>query len=589
MHKALLAISLLVFYSFSDAATFIVSNTNDLGPGSLRQAIEDANATPGTDAVHFDIPGIAPHTINLLTALPVVAETILIEGNTQPANGYTGVLPKILIQNGMTGFNTSFSINGVNSEVRGLHLVGFEWGIRFNRADGFVLEENVFEANNQGIDVNWTDGATIQNNFISFLPMGSVCGNSLGARGMGLYYCDNIQVTGNIIPCTGTGIDLFISDSFIITGNYIGNDALGCSSSIVNGVSIMGGIGNQVGGLNPGDANVITSARNAGVLIRQDINFAPATESNIVQGNVMQCISGEGILLVDGGNNTKASPTILTATNALVTGIAEPGDIVEVYRQPDNFRVGCAANNSPQGDMYFGSATADLLGNWTLAGTFEGELVATATDATNGTSPFSVIVSSGVDHATFVSPCDGIVLDHLQFELFANQQGGKVILDWRTSLEAELQKISIERSEDRIHWQDLKIDLNSQKEGNHSAIDQNPKLGTNYYRLRAVNEEGEKSYSNIVFIYFAEESLKEIHVFPNPSTGEIQIRPMFNQALPKGTLVSFQDLNGKSLKKIRLKDHTENVILNFQDQPNGVYLIYVSGPNFNLYHKILKH
>ena len=35
-------------------ATFTVLNTDDSGSGSLRQAIEDANATAGIDSIEFN-------------------------------------------------------------------------------------------------------------------------------------------------------------------------------------------------------------------------------------------------------------------------------------------------------------------------------------------------------------------------------------------------------------------------------------------------------------------------------------------------------------------------------------------------------
>ncbi len=47
---------------------FTVTNTDDSGPGSLRQAILDANANPGADLITFNIPGAGPHTIAPLTA-----------------------------------------------------------------------------------------------------------------------------------------------------------------------------------------------------------------------------------------------------------------------------------------------------------------------------------------------------------------------------------------------------------------------------------------------------------------------------------------------------------------------------------------
>jgi hypothetical protein len=42
------------------ATTFAVTNTNDSGPGSLRQAITDANSIAGPDLIAFNIPASDP-------------------------------------------------------------------------------------------------------------------------------------------------------------------------------------------------------------------------------------------------------------------------------------------------------------------------------------------------------------------------------------------------------------------------------------------------------------------------------------------------------------------------------------------------
>ncbi len=67
----------------------VVTNTNDSGPGSFRQAIINANAIPQAPrAVTFDIPGNGPHTITISSQLPS-ANSLDIDGRTQP--GYAGV------------------------------------------------------------------------------------------------------------------------------------------------------------------------------------------------------------------------------------------------------------------------------------------------------------------------------------------------------------------------------------------------------------------------------------------------------------------------------------------------------------------
>src|SRR4051794_26756448 len=64
--------------------TFIVTTADDSGLGSLRQAIDDANLPPGTDAISFAIGGSPPPPIVLLSALPAVTDPVVIDGTTQP-------------------------------------------------------------------------------------------------------------------------------------------------------------------------------------------------------------------------------------------------------------------------------------------------------------------------------------------------------------------------------------------------------------------------------------------------------------------------------------------------------------------------
>ena len=69
-----------VVVSSVPAATFVVTTADDSGDGSLRGAINQANASAGLDTVSFNIPGIGPHTIPIQYALPGVTDTILIDG-----------------------------------------------------------------------------------------------------------------------------------------------------------------------------------------------------------------------------------------------------------------------------------------------------------------------------------------------------------------------------------------------------------------------------------------------------------------------------------------------------------------------------
>src|SRR5262245_51677513 len=86
MLKRLAASTLLLVALRLTAATFTVTNTNDTGAGSLRQAIDDANATPGADTIVFNIPGAGVHTITPQSLLPIVNEAVTIDGYSQPGS-----------------------------------------------------------------------------------------------------------------------------------------------------------------------------------------------------------------------------------------------------------------------------------------------------------------------------------------------------------------------------------------------------------------------------------------------------------------------------------------------------------------------
>ena len=84
--RTILTLGSVLLAAGASAATFTVTSTADSGPGSLRQAILDANANAGTDTIAFAIPGAGVHTISPVTALPNITQPVTIDGYTQPGS-----------------------------------------------------------------------------------------------------------------------------------------------------------------------------------------------------------------------------------------------------------------------------------------------------------------------------------------------------------------------------------------------------------------------------------------------------------------------------------------------------------------------
>jgi titin len=236
------------------AATFVVSSTSESGPGSLRQAILDANDSEGADTISFAIPGTGVQTISPTNALPQVVEPVVIDGATQP--GFSGTP---LIE--LAGNRAGSSANGLlllsgDCVVRGLAINRYaQSGIRI---EGYGT--NVIQGTFLGTDAS---GTVARGNGQYGLTVFNSPGNRIGGTGSG----EGNLLSGN----TNSGI--FISGSAAtdnrVEGNRIGVSLDGRSAlaNDTNGIVINQASGNWIGGTNSAAGNLISGNGQAGVYL----------------------------------------------------------------------------------------------------------------------------------------------------------------------------------------------------------------------------------------------------------------------------------------------------------------------------------
>jgi hypothetical protein len=217
-------------------ATFTVTNANDAGPGSLRQAILDTNATPNADTIAFDPTFFAtPRTINLTSEL-LISDNLAINGpgssllTIRPA---VGVASRILEVNGtnvVTGtsaLNVSMSgmtLTGGNDNGGGAVLAGDD----NLTLDGCVITGNTAQTSSGGGIQVGPGFLSLLNSTVSENTAG--LGGGISVRGTAGLLVLNSTISSNAASGAGGGIvfsDAIGSSGFAIRNSTISGNTAG--------------------------------------------------------------------------------------------------------------------------------------------------------------------------------------------------------------------------------------------------------------------------------------------------------------------------------------------------------------------------
>ncbi len=342
------------------AATFTVTNTADSGPGSLRQAILDANANPGLDTIAFDVSGAGCDgsgvcTIAPQSSLDAITDGAIVDGYTQPGAspntlpaGDDAVLKIVLDWTAAQGLGLNFDSNG--NTVRGLVVGRGSNGISVDGngntiAGNFIgtdasglaaaqnlsgislvgngntvggtspADRNIISGNQGGISVFFADGTLVQGNFIGVDASGS---KALPNSSYGMNFQDASATliggttagAGNVISGNTNGVVFSSGTGMTIQGNRIGTDATG-TLPVGNAIGVfVFGDATTIGGTGPGEPNVVAFSREMGVLVRETAVGAR------IRGNSIHDNSGLGIDLIDDSGFVIPGPTANDAGDA---------------------------------------------------------------------------------------------------------------------------------------------------------------------------------------------------------------------------------------------------------------------------------
>lgn len=310
-----------------------VTNTNDMGSGSLRSALGWAGSNFRADTVCFCLPGAGPHVITPATSLTLqFADSTVIDATTQP-----GWSPGLVRVEGMAPATYAGVVVNESSvsEIYGLRISGFQDGLNLFNSTQLVVG---------GVGKGNQIVSNADNGIRMFESSGSLLSNEIGS------------------DATAT-VDLGNGDTPFEAGIALDQ--------------ISGPV--RIGGLGAGEGNVIAFNMH-GVL---DYNTSGATPIT-TEGNTFACNATSGIISVG-----TANPVIVNHSLDEISGLGPANSTILIYTVNTS---SCAALVPCQGFAFLDSTTSDAFGNWAMIGTYVlgTEITATATSPTGTTSAFSL-------------------------------------------------------------------------------------------------------------------------------------------------------------------------------------------------------
>ena len=359
-----------------DPDPYTVKNNNDSGPNSLRYCITNANLSSG-QTIQFNIPGTGPYNIQLFSSLPAIIAPMTIDGytqngsstNTTPIDIASDAVIQIELNGASAGVSASgLTIHSSSVTVKGLVINNFSGsGISVGNVNNITIEGNFIGTNVNGTtSVPNSEGIVLDGS--SYVTIG---GTNRASRNV---------ISGNsqsaIVISNGTS-----NDQNKILGNFIGVDKTG-KTNLGNGhygIEITNSGTNQIGDNAVVNRNII-GYNQYGILIG-----GPNAIANHLIGNAIFCNVNGNISLQNNGNNAKSAPVIQYASKDSISGTAQNGDLIEIFKDSS----GCTPSG---GQALLASVSANSSGFWFYKPSSikpDNLITATATDPANNTSDFS--------------------------------------------------------------------------------------------------------------------------------------------------------------------------------------------------------
>jgi hypothetical protein len=234
------------------------------------------------------------------------------------------------------------------------------------------------------------------------------------------------------------------------------------------------------------------------------------------------------------------------------------------------------------GTATFGGAQSDYDDNggefWPIGGTTGNPA---ATTAANNSGSFLANAPGSLINFVNNAGQFSLPIKLLNFQVSIRGNEKQVLIEWATEKEDNFNYFEIQRAGSDGKFSGIgKVKgagYNTSSIQKYSLVDENPLVGHNYYRLKAVDLDGSSETFHVVFVTLADK--KRFSVYPNPSNGS-DMKYRINFEYTSGDKITLLDKLGNEIQNGTVSDVEASLPFSEGVKP-GIYLLKYSSPSFN--------
>lgn len=208
-------------------------------------------------------------------------------------------------------------------------------------------------------------------------------------------------------------------------------------------------------------------------------------------------------------------------------------------------------------------------------------------DRSGGAGPIDELPAYTTFTASYNSICALLAVELSSFVATPNKQAS--LLRWTTSTEIDNDYFSIEWSTNGQQFQEIgKVQGagNSYTALNYEFVHPAPALGTNYYRLKAIEFDGDADYSAIRLVQF-EATKGELLLFPNPVHDQLSVN-LSNTNLANSYSLQIRTMAGQLVLQNPNISTAELQAIDLSTLPTGAYVVLLESGEEQLLERFVK-